>query len=427
MTRMKFLGTMEEKIEFVRAKIISIGDELLIGQVVNTNAAWLGNILTKNGFKVDAVLTIGDCESEIINALDVCSDAEVVIMTGGLGPTEDDRTKQTLCRYFDTELEFNQEAYDNMLSIFALRGDEMSERNRGQAYVPKSCRCIVNDYGTAPCMWFEKEGTVFVSMPGVPMEMMLSFEDDILPMLLSQFKSIPYMSRVIMVEGIGESFLADKIMRWEESLPDFLSLAYLPKSGLVRLRLDGRHKDKEMLRDTINKEVEKLVEIVGDNIYGFDDMPMSRLVLDVLRQKGMTLATAESCTGGKIASMITSNAGCSDVYKGTVVSYATELKENLLGVNKADVERYGVVSCEVAEQMAEGARRTMNADYGLSTTGVAGPGGGTDAVPVGTVCIAVAGPNGVVSKRHSFGNNREYNIERASIVALNMLRNELAF
>ncbi|MGN0032746.1 MAG: competence/damage-inducible protein A [Candidatus Limimorpha sp.] len=417
---------MGGKKDFVRAKIISIGDELLIGQVVNTNASWIGNMLTTNGFKVDAVLTVGDGEEEIIGALDVCSDADVVIMTGGLGPTADDRTKQTLCGYFNTELEFNREVYDNMMGIFALRGYVMSERNKGQAYVPKSCKCIVNHYGTAPCMWFEKSGSVFISMPGVPFEMRHSFEEEILPMLLSVFRITPYMSKVIMVTGIGESFLADKIQDWEESLPDFLSLAYLPKSGMVRLRLDGRHDDRELLRDTINKEVEKLVEIVGENIYGFDDAPLSKIVIEALRSKGLTLATAESCTGGNIASMITSNAGCSDVYKGTVVSYATEVKENVLGVNHDIVERFGVVSCEVAEQMAVGARRVMNTDYGLSTTGLAGPGGGTDAVPVGTVCIAVAGPNGVVSRRHSFGKDREYNIERASIMALNMLRNELA-
>lgn len=407
---------------FVKAKIISIGDELLIGQVINTNAAWLGNILTNNGIEVISTLTIGDGEKDIVGALDACSDVEIIVMTGGLGPTADDITKPTLCKYFGTELEFCQDAYDNVMSIFKLRGYQMTERNRGQAYIPKSCTYIPNRYGTAPCMWFEKSKSVYISMPGVPFEMKNVFEQEILPKLLEHFKVTPYISKVVMTTGVGESFLADAIKDWEEALPEFLSLAYLPQYGMVRLRLDGRHPDRAYLQQTIDNEIDKLSKIIGQYIFGYDEKPIAEAVLEKLKAVGKTLASAESCTGGTIAKMITAIPGSSDVFKGTVVSYATSVKEEVLGVNHADVEKYTVVSQQVAEQMATGVRTLLKTDYAVATTGVAGPGGATEENPVGTVWIAVAGPNGVVSKRCNFGKDRGNNIERASITALEMVR-----
>ena len=413
---------MKRDNDFVKAKIISIGDELLIGQVVNTNAAWLGNILTTNGIEVISALTIGDGEQDIVDALDACSDVEIIVMTGGLGPTADDITKPTLCKYFDTELEFCQDAYDNVMSIFKLRGYQMTERNRGQAFIPKACRYIPNRYGTAPCMWFEKGKSVFISMPGVPFEMKNVFEQEILPMLLKHFKITPYINKVVMTTGVGESFLADKIKDWEDALPEFLSLAYLPQYGMVRLRLEGRHPDREFLQKTIDNEIDKLSKLIGEYIFGYDEKPIAEAVLDKLKAAGKTLSTAESCTGGTIAKMITAIPGSSEVFKGTVVSYATAVKEEVLGVNHDDVEKYTVVSQQVAEQMATGVRALLKTDYAVATTGVAGPGGGTEENPVGTVWIAVAGPNGVVSKRCNFGKDRGNNIERAAITALEMVR-----
>ena len=416
---------MKTNNDFVKAKIISIGDELLIGQVVNTNASWLGNKLTTNGIQVISTLTIGDGEKDIMDALTACSDVDIVAITGGLGPTADDITKPTMCKFFNTELVFCQDAYDNVMSIFKLRGYPMTKRNEGQAYIPKSCKYIPNRYGTAPCMWFEKGKTVYVSMPGVPFEMKNVFEKEILPMLLEHFKVTPYLSKVVMTTGVGESFLADKINDWEENLPDFLSLAYLPQYGMVKLRLDGRHPDKELLKKTLDNEVDKLVSLIGEHIFGYDEVSIAEAVFGILKAKGKTVASAESCTGGTIAKMITAIPGSSAVFKGTVVSYATEVKENVLGVNHLDVEKYTVVSQQVAEQMAIGVRNLLKTDYAVATTGIAGPDGGTEQTPVGTVWIAVATPDGVVSKINNFGKDRGNNIERASITALEMLRQEL--
>lgn len=411
--------------DFVKAKIISIGDELLIGQVVNTNASWLGNKLTTNGIQVVSTLTIGDGEKDIMDALTACSDVDIVAITGGLGPTADDITKPVMCKYFNTELVFCQDAYDNVMSIFKLRGYPMSKRNEGQAYIPKACKYIPNRYGTAPCMWFEKDKTVYVSMPGVPFEMKNVFEKEILPMLLEHFKVTPYLSKVVMTTGVGESFLADKIKDWEEALPDFLSLAYLPQYGMVKLRLDGRHPDEKLLRETLDNEIDKLVSLIGDHVFGYDEISIAEAVFKLLKAKGKTVASAESCTGGTIAKMITAIPGSSAVFKGTVVSYATEVKENVLNVNHLDVEKYSVVSQQVVEQMAVGVRNLLKTDYAVATTGIAGPDGGTELTPVGTVWIAVATPDGVVSKINNFGKDRGNNIERASITALEMLRQEL--
>ena len=403
-------------------KNISIGDELLIGQVINTNAAWLGEQLSDAGFRLDSCLTIGDSESAILDAFNVCMDADLVLVTGGLGPTADDITKPTVCKFFDTELEFCQEAYDNIVSLFNRRGFQMSERNRAQAMLPKACQYIPNTYGTAPCMWLEKKGVVFVFFPGVPFEMKGIFNDELLPRIKKKYHAMPYEKRVIMTTGIGESFLADRIKDWEDALPSFLSLAYLPQYGMVRLRLSGRHKDAELLRETLDNEVEKLTQLIPEYIFALQDQPIERVVFNLLINKGVTFASAESCTGGNIAHVFTLIPGSSEVFKGTAVTYATQMKTKVLGVPAETIEKYGVVSQEVVESMAIGVRKLMEADFGVATTGIAGPGGGTDENPIGTVWIGLATPKCIKSKRFNFGKDRENVINRATIAAFEMLR-----
>jgi len=406
-------------------KNISIGDELLIGQVINTNAAWLGEQLSAAGFQLDSVLTIGDSEKAILDAFNACMDADLVLVTGGLGPTADDITKPTVCKFFGTELAFCQAAYDNIVALFNRRGFQMSERNRGQAMLPKSCNYIPNNYGTAPCMWLEKDDTVFVFMPGVPFEMKGIFNDELLPRFKKRFHAVPYEKRVVMTTGIGESFLADKIKDWEENLPEFLSLAYLPQYGMVRLRLSGRHEDADLLHTTLDTEIAKLTTLISDYVFSMEDKPIERVVFDLLINKGMTFASAESCTGGNIAHAITLIPGSSDVFRGTAVTYATPTKTKVLDVPTSTIERFGVVSQQVVEAMAQGVRNLMDADFGVATTGVAGPGGGTDETPVGTVWIGVASTGGVVSKCFNFGKDRENVINRATIAAYEMLRQQI--
>ena len=406
-------------------KNISIGDELLIGQVINTNAAWLGEHLSSAGFQLDSTLTIGDSERAILDAFNACMDADLVLVTGGLGPTADDITKPTVCKFFDTELVFCQAAYDNVVSLFKRRGFQMSERNRSQAMLPKACEYIPNTYGTAPCMWLEKKGVVFAFMPGVPFEMKGIFTDELLPRIKQRFHAVPYEKRVVMTTGIGESFLADKIKDWEEALPPFLSLAYLPQHGMVRLRLSGRHEDAVLLHETLDREIAKLTDLIPEYIFAMQDQPIERTIFDLLINKGMTFASAESCTGGNIAHVITLIPGSSEVFKGTAVTYATPMKTKVLGVPAEVIEKNGVVSQEVVERMATGVRNLMEADFGVATTGVAGPSGGTEETPVGTVWIGVASSKGVVSKCFNFGKDRENVINRATIMAYEMLRQQL--
>lgn len=406
-------------------KNISIGDELLIGQVINTNAAWLGEQLSGAGFQLHSALTIGDAEKDILNAFNACMDADLVLVTGGLGPTADDITKPTVCKFFDTELAFCQPAYDNVVSLFKRRGFEMSERNRSQAMLPKACQYIPNTYGTAPCMWLEKNGVVFAFMPGVPFEMKGIFNDELLPRIKARFHAVPYEKRVIMTTGIGESFLADRIKDWEDALPNFLSLAYLPQHGMVRLRLSGRHEDAKFLHKTLESETAKLKSLISDYIFAMQDESIERVVFELLNNRHQTFASAESCTGGNIAHRITLIPGSSEVFRGAAVTYATPTKTKVLGVPAETIEKHGVVSQPVVEGMAKGVRELMEADFGLATTGVAGPGGGTEENPVGTVWIGLATHEKVVSKRFNFGKDRENVINRATIAAYEMLREEL--
>lgn len=421
---MAIFAQISQIMDNIIIKNISIGDELLIGQVINTNAAWLGEQLSSAGFQLDSTLTIGDSEKAILDAFNACMDADLVLVTGGLGPTADDITKPTVCKFFDTELEFHQEIINhiNALLINLNRGFSPSANNRGQAYLPKSCEYIPNNYGTAPCMWLEKNGVAFAFMPGVPFEMKNIFNEEILPRIKARFQALPYAKRVIMTTRISESFLAGVLEEWEKNLPDYMSLAYLPQYGTVRLRLSGRHPDVELLNAALDSEVEKLNRLIFDFIFSFEDKPIERVVFDLLNNKVMTFATAESCTGGNIAHKITLIPGSSQVFKGAAVTYATPIKTKVLGVPAETIEKHGVVSQEVVEMMAKGVRELMDADFGVAVTGVADPSGGTEITPVGSVWIGVASPTGVVSELFHLGRERENVINRATVMAYEMLR-----
>lgn len=405
------------------AEVISIGDELLIGQVINTNAAWLGEQLYANGFFLKTVTTIGDDENEILKSLENASKrANIVLITGGLGPTSDDITKPTLCRYFDTKLVLNKFALKQVEEIFERRGMRLTERNSQQAMLPESCTYIPNVSGTAPCMWFEKDHVIYVSMPGVPFETKTIFEKEILPRLKERFEAVAYVKKTIMLTGIGESFLADKISEWEQALPDFMSLAYLPQYGMIRLRLSGHHINQKFLEKAIEDEINKLMPIISKYVFGFDDEQLAEVIIKILKERKMTLSTAESCTGGNIAHLITSVPGSSAVFNGSIVSYANQVKSKLLNVESNIIDTKGAVSQEVVEAMAKGACQAVNTDFALATSGIAGPDGGTAEKPVGTVWIALSTPKETISQRFNFGTDRENNIKRASITALNMLR-----
>jgi nicotinamide-nucleotide amidase len=407
------------------AEIITIGDELLIGQVIDTNSAWIAEQLNMIGIRVHQITSISDNEDHILTTLKEASGrAQLILITGGLGPTKDDITKQTLCKYFNTSLVFNQEAYNNVESIFLARGYVVTELNRLQAMVPANCRVLPNPNGTAPCMWFEKEGCIYVSMPGVPFEMKAIMEQEIIPRLLNDLNKV-IIHRTILTEGVGESHLATIIVPWEDALPSFIKLAYLPQPGMVRLRLTAYGTDREQLQQAIAKAEKELYLYAGKYIFGFDDDTMESVVGQLLREKGMTLSTAESCTGGNIAQLISSIAGSSDYFKGSIVAYSNEIKENFLGVPEQVLTEFGAVSEHTVIAMAEGIRNRFGTDYSIAVSGIAGPGGGSAEKPVGTTWIAVATPKDTVTRKFLFGEHRGRNIRKASVAALNMLRGKL--
>ncbi len=409
----------------MNVEIISIGDELLIGQVVNTNASWMASELNLSGLNVNKITTISDKKQAIIQSLDEAfASCDIILITGGLGPTNDDITKYTLCEYFDSKLIFNEESYDNINRLFAARGFVMTELNRKQAEVPDKCKVIINKNGTAPGMWFQKDGKVLVSMPGVPFEMKAMMSDYVIPELTKNNKS-KIVHHTILTNGVGESFLADLIKDWEAVLPEHIKLAYLPHAGIVRLRLSAYGFDTNKLEEEIAINIDKLNKIIPELIFGYDDETLQSVIGKLLKAKSKTLATAESCTGGFIAHLITSIAGSSDYYKGGVVSYANEIKTDVLGVKQDTLIKYGAVSEQTVTEMVLGAIALLNTDYAIAISGIAGPDGGTDEKPVGTVWIAIANGQNVITKKFQLGNHRGRNIEIASNVALNMLRKEL--
>jgi len=409
----------------IKAEIISIGDELLIGQVVNTNASWIASELVKNGIEVGRITAIKDSKSEIFEALN-SSIENIVLFTGGLGPTKDDITKGVLCNYFDSKLIFHTPTFDHIKSLFGKRNYPVTEVNKNQALIPDKCIPLFNQYGTAPGMWFETDAKVVVSMPGVPFEMKSLVTNELIPRLKQRFQAKNIIHRTIMTIGVGESMLAEKIADWENDLPNHIKLAYLPQPGIVRLRLSTQSNNYDSSFSEIESQISKLQNIIPDKIFGFDDSSLEEVVGNLLAEKGRTLSTAESCTGGYIAHLITSIAGSSNYFTGSVVSYANDVKVKQLNVDPSDIETYGAVSKEVVEQMAIGGRKLLNTDYCLATSGIAGPDGGTEDKPVGSVWIALASPMEVKSRLFQFGEHRGRNIHRSALAALNMLRKELS-
>ena len=410
----------------MQAEIITIGDELLIGQVVDTNSAWLGSTLGDDGIKVIQITSVQDHAAQIVQAVnDALSRADIVLMTGGLGPTKDDITKKTLAEMFGMKLVRNEQVYEMVGKQLALRGIAFTELNQGQALVPDGCTVLPNRNGTAPGMWFERDGKVLISMPGVPFEMKALVKDEVLPRLRKHFALDANVHRTIITFGLAESILADTIASWEEALPPYLHLAYLPSALCIRLRLSAYEIDRQKAEQEIESQIEKLSKVIPHYIIGSEDDSLESVTGTLLKTRGETLATAESCTGGNIAHRFTAMPGASEYFKGGVVAYSNEVKIALLGVDPESLNRYGAVSQSVAEQMAEGVRRATGATYGISTTGIAGPTAGTPEKPVGTVWMAVATPNGVFSRRMVFGSVRSQNIERASSNCINLLRLQL--
>jgi nicotinamide-nucleotide amidase len=409
----------------MKAEIITIGDELLIGQVVDTNSAWMAEQLNLVGLQVHQITSISDDRNHILSALALAARrANVLLITGGLGPTNDDLTKPTLCEYFDTPLIFHQPTYDHIAQLFRQRGYAMTEVNRHQADVPQSCTVIPNSNGTAPGMWFEHEGVIYVSMPGVPFEMKPMMLNEILPRLLKRFAGSFILHRTVLTQGIGESALAETIESWENALPENIKLAYLPQPGIVRLRLTATGDDKQELAAMLQERIDNLLKIIPDLVFGFDDDSLEAVVGKLLLKKHQTVATAESCTGGYLAHLITSIAGSSAWYQGSVVAYHNQIKTQTLAVPEKMLEEHGAVSQQVVEAMAQGMRASFETDYALAVSGIAGPDGGSDEKPVGTTWIALSTANGVISKKFSFGEHRQRNIRKAALAALNMLRME---
>jgi nicotinamide-nucleotide amidase len=395
------------------AEIITIGDEILIGQIVDTNSAWMARHLNEVGIRVKQISSVSDDREHILKALaEAHNRADIILITGGLGPTKDDITKKTIAAYFGVGMIENAAALDNVTRIFA-------KYNR--PLLPENCEVILNKNGTAPGMWFNHEGKIYVSMPGVPFEMMYMMEDEVIPKLRSTLKLPVIIHKTILTAGEGESFLADRIADIEDSLPPYIKLAYLPKLGQVRLRLSGEGDDETLLKQKVNEYAEQITKRVGSFVVAQEDIPLEKVILNLMAEKGLKLSVAESCTGGYISHLFTQHAGSSEVFLGGAVTYSNEMKEQLLGVKKETMEKYGAVSGEVVTEMVEGALRNFGSDYAIAVTGIAGPGGGSDEKPVGTVWIAAATKGKTQIKKFTFGNKRIQNIERSSISAFFML------
>ncbi|MCA1752720.1 MAG: competence/damage-inducible protein A [Flavobacteriales bacterium] len=410
----------------MKAEIITIGDEILIGQTVDTNSTWLAENLHPLGVRVNRIVSITDTRNAIREAVeDSFSRADIVLMTGGLGPTQDDITKETLAEFFDTELERDQEVLKGIEEFFRSKGRPVLEVNRAQADLPKGARILKNRKGTAQGMWFERDGKVLISMPGVPYEMKCIMDEGGFEMLRERFNAPRIIHRTVLTLGIGESFLADLMSDWETSLRnEGLSLAYLPSPGLVRLRLSGFAENgaAQKVEERIAHYIEELERRVPQHAFGYEKQTIAEVVGALLTERGATLSLAESCTGGYISHLVTSVAGCSVFYKGGVTAYANEAKTAMINVPAALIETHGAVSEEVVRAMAEGARKRFGTTYAIATSGVAGPDGGTADKPVGTVWMALAGPENTLTERHQLGRSRVGNITVSALLALNWLR-----
>jgi nicotinamide-nucleotide amidase len=400
----------------VKIEIIPIGNEILIGQIADTNSAWMTAELTRQGFEIVAITTIGDQAENIIKAIDIAfSRADVVLMTGGVGPTKDDITKKTLCSYFNTELIFDENALQNINYLFAHKNYKLNELTKNQAFVPKNCTVIQNKAGTAPILWFERKSKILVSMPGVPFEMKTAMADEIIPRLKRQFQSTDYLKSTFLVSGITESALATQLEDFEAQLPDNFSLAYLPSYGLIRLRLSAWGKENLSIME-IQKQ--RLKEALNEILVAESDEPLEALLGKALRSNNLTVSTAESCTGGNIAHRITLVPGASGYYKGSIISYDNNVKASLLNVDKSVIETYGAVSREVVEQMAHNVSEKLKADCSIAVSGIAGPDGGTPEKPIGTTWICTKMQNKIMTQKYQFGTSREENINRTTNMAI---------
>ena len=408
------------------AEIITIGDEILIGQIVDTNSAWMAQTLNNIGIRVKQISSVSDDEQHIMDALELAeSRAEIILITGGLGPTKDDITKKTLAKYFNMGFRRDEETLQQVSSIFEKANRPMIELNRMQADVPDGCVVVPNQNGTAPGMWFNEHGKIFVSMPGVPYEMMYMMEEEVLPRLKTSL-NLPFIyHKTILTAGIGESFLAVRISEIEAALPEYIKLAYLPKLGQVRLRLSGSSRDEQQLHTDINHYSKLIADEIREFVVVEDDIPLEKAVVDIMKSRSLSLSTAESCTGGYIAHLLTKHAGSSAVFSGGAVTYSNALKMAVLGVKADTLLEYGAVSEQTVKEMALGALKQFHTDYAISVSGIAGPDGGTPDKPVGTVWIAVASAHAVEARKFTFGNKRTQNIERAAASALTLLLSRL--
>jgi nicotinamide-nucleotide amidase len=412
-----------KRVKKVIVSIITIGDELLIGQTIDTNSAWMAQQLNALGIWVHRRVAIGDVKEDILGSLaKEAAVSNIVLITGGLGPTADDITKPTLCEYFGGGLIENAEALKNVMHIFESRGLPVLQRNLDQAMVPEACTPIQNERGTAPGMWFEKEGIIYVSMPGVPHEMKGMMESYVLPRLQAFFETPAVVHQTLLTSGLGESFLAERLVEFEKQLPANIKLAYLPSYAILKLRLTALGDDKDALAAQLAGHFQLLKSILPDITVADQDIPMGAVLGQLLLAKGQTVGTAESCTGGNISSHITAIPGSSAYFKGGVVTYANEMKVKLLGVQPSTLETYGAVSEETVREMAMGALQVLGTDYVMAVSGIMGPDGGTPDKPVGTVWIAVASKDEIRTTRHHFRYDRERNIEMTTIYAMNHLR-----
>ena len=412
----------------MKAAIVTIGDEILIGQIVDTNSSYIAKALDKIGIATHEMLSISDDKQHILETFhSLQNKVEVVIVTGGLGPTKDDITKKTFCDYFDDELIENEAVLIHVKSIIeGFYKRPITQINREQALVPTKAKVLFNQAGTAPGMWMEKENTVFISLPGVPYEMKYLIDNEVIPNLVQKFERPYIVHQTIMTYGRGESLIAEQIEEWEDNLPDFIKLAYLPSPGKVRLRLTARGNDEALLKEEIKRQVEKLDLLIHDIIVGYnEDDPIEVVLGRLLAEKKLTISTAESCTGGKIAATLSAVPGASNYFKGSLVSYATQAKIDVLEIDENLIAKHGVVSAEVASEMVKSVQKMMKSDYAIATTGNAGPTKGDEDAELGTVFIGIATPNDVFVEEFNFGQPREKVIDRGVSKALELIYKEI--
>ena len=407
----------------IKAEIITIGDEILYGQITDTNTQWISAELDKIGIRTIRKSSVGDSEEAILGIFEESSKrADVVFITGGLGPTKDDITKKTFCKYFNTELIVHPQALADVTEYFKKRGIALSEINKSQGEIPANATFIPNTMGTAPGMWFEQNGVVFISMPGVPYEMKGMMTLTILPKLQEHFKTPIIFHKVIRTVGIGESYLAEMIETWEDALPENVKLAYLPSMGNVKLRLTGFGEDLQVVESQVAEQFQKILPTIQEYVYGFGKDELEEVVGKILTERKETVSVAESCTGGYLAHQFTKVSGSSAYFVGGILSYDNAVKINQLGVKQETLNTYGAVSEQTVIAMAENVRKLMKTTYGLATSGVAGPSGGTPEKPVGTIWIAISSEKGVIAKQLTLGGSREQNIHLTSVNILNLLR-----